>query len=222
MVEVKDGEFVEIEYTGRIKSNNLVFDTTDEKIAKEERIHRPNAKYGSRVICIGQGHVIKGLDDQLKGTEIGKEYTFEIDMKNAFGKKDSKLMRTVSMSIFKKQDMNPFPGLQINADGRIGTVRSVTGGRVVVDFNHPLAGRDLIYFVKLIKKIEDKKKQVESLLEIELGLNDGIYSVIEDSGDIEIRTKIKIPDELQKKFAERLKTLVTGLKKLKITEEEKK
>jgi peptidylprolyl isomerase len=104
----------------------------------------------------------------------------------------------------------------------IGIVRSVTGGRVVVDFNHPLAGRDLVYDVKAIRKVEDKKEQIISILEIELGLKKDMFSVDYKEGDVKIKTKISIPEEIQKVFAERLKRLVKGLKKLSISDEEKK
>ncbi len=222
MVTIKEGDFIEIEYTGRIKNNNKVFDTTLEKVAKEEGIHSQGATYSPRVICIGNNHILKGLDENLKGKEIGKEYTFDIEMKDAFGNKNAKLIKTVPMSLFKKQKMNPFPGLQINADGMIGTVRSVTGGRVLVDFNHPLSGRDLVYYVKVIKKVDDKKEQISSILMVDLGLKKEMYSMDYKDGTAEVRTKIKIPDEVQKIFAERVKKLVKGLKKLSIVEEKKK
>ena len=222
MVTIKEGDFIEIEYTGRIKNNNKVFDTTLEKVSKEEGIHSQGAIYEPRVICIGNHHILKGLDENLKGKEIGKEYTFDIEMKDAFGNKNAKLIKTVPMSLFKKQKMNPFPGLQINADGMIGTVRSVTGGRVLVDFNHPLAGRDLAYYVKVIKKVDDKKEQISSILMVDLGLKKDMYSLDYKDGIAEVKTKIKIPDEVQKIFAERVKKLVKGLKKLSIVEEKKK
>ena len=222
MVLIKEGDFIEIEYTGKVKANGRVFDTTVEKVAKSEGIHSTKASYGPRIVCIGNHHILKGLDSNLREKGVGKEFTFDIGLKDAFGKKDPKLIRTVSMSIFKKQDMNPFPGLQINADGMIGIVRSVTGGRGVVDFNHPLAGRDLVYDVKAIRKVEDKKEQIISILEIELGLKKDMFSVDYKEGDVKIKTKISIPEEIQKVFAERLKRLVKGLKKLSISDEEKK
>ncbi len=222
MVEIKEGDFIEIEYTGRIKSNDKVFDTTTEKVAKEAGINSPNVNYGPRIICIGNNQILKGLDEQLRGKEIGKDYTFEIGVEDAFGKKDGKLVKTVSMSLFKKQDMNPFPGLRINADGMMGVVRSVTGGRVVVDFNHPLAGRDLVYDIKALRKVDDKKEQIESIFEVDFGLKKDAFSVDYKAGDVDIKTKIDIPDEVQKIFAERVKKMVTGLKKLNISEEKKK
>jgi FKBP-type peptidyl-prolyl cis-trans isomerase 2 len=222
MITIKEGDFIEIEYTGRIKNNNKVFDTTLENVAKKEGIHSKGATYGSRIICIGNYHILKGLDDNLKGKEIGKEYTFDIDMKDAFGKKNAKLIKTVPSSLFKKQKMNPFPGLQINADGMMGVVRSVAGGRVLVDFNHPLAGRELVYYVNVIKKVDDEKEQISSILMVELGLKKDMYSLEYKDGAVEIKTKIKIPDEIQKVFADRVKKLVKGLKKLSIVEEKKK
>ncbi|MCQ4335422.1 MAG: peptidylprolyl isomerase, partial [Sulfolobaceae archaeon] len=51
------------------------------------------------------------------------------------------------------------------ADGSRGIVRSISGGRVVVDFNHPLAGKTLIYRVKVVKLLKDEESKFRALLE---------------------------------------------------------
>nr|MBA4405448.1 peptidylprolyl isomerase [Nanoarchaeum sp.] len=168
MVKINQKDFVEIHYTGRIKLLNKVFDTSDEEVAKSNQIHSKNMKYGPVVICIGEHNVIKGLDSKLESRETGKTYEIEIPAEEGFGKKDPKLMKIVSIALFKKQNMQPYPGLQINADGMIATVRSVNGGRINLDFNHPLAGRDLVYTINVIKKVEDTHEKVKSLIQFNL------------------------------------------------------
>lgn len=219
MVKIKKGDFVEIEYTGRLKLDNKVFDTTSEEIAKKEKIDNIKVKYGSVIICVGQGYVIGGLDEELEDKETEKEYKIAINTEKAFGKKDVKLIRTVSMSLFKKQKMNPYPGLQITAGGMIGIIRSVNGGRVLVDFNHPLAGRDLVYDIKIKKKITDKIKKVNSVLTFEARFTEKIYDVKLDEDILKIKLKIKIPKEITKKLEERIKKLVPEIKKIEFSEE---
>ena len=75
---VKKGDFVKIEYTGRIKITGKVFDTSDEEIAKTKKIHNPSLNYGPLTICVGEGNVMKGLDAQLEGKEINKDYEVDI------------------------------------------------------------------------------------------------------------------------------------------------
>ena len=223
MVKVKKGDFIELDYTGKIKVGEKVFDTSNEEIAKSNNVHNANMKYGPVIICVGESHVIKGLDEKLEGREIGKDYEFDIDSEGAFGKKNPKLMKTVSNSIFKKQNMNPYPGLQINANGMIGTVRSVTGGRVILDFNHPLAGRELIYSVKIIKLVEDVEQQVDSLLKASLfmlGKDNFKVKIVEN--ELKLTCKIKIPEQLQKPFEEKVKKLIPKIKKITFLEEKTK
>ncbi len=161
--QIEKNDFIEIEYTAIIEDTSQVFDTTDEKIAKEENIFNKNAKYSPVVICIGENQILKGLDDNLIGKEI-KIYEIKLDPENAFGKKNPKLLQLVSQSAFKKQNIIPYPGLQINLDGILGIVRTVTPGRVIVDFNHPLAGKKILYKVKVKRKITDNKEKIDSIL----------------------------------------------------------
>lgn len=215
---VKKNDFVEIEYTGRLKEEKVVFDTTDEKTAKENDIHNPNALYGPVVICIGHNHVVKGLDDALVGKEPGK-HTIELPAENAFGKKDAKLIQMIPMKKFSEHEIRPFPGLQINIDNVLGTVRSVSGGRVLVDFNHPLAGRDVVYDIKINKLVSDKKVQVDALMKLLLGVKDAVISVEGDIAKITLKAELpkEIADEVSKNVTE-----LTGLKKVEFLKEEKK
>src|SRR3989344_1222392 len=145
MAIIKKNDFVEIEYTGRLKESNAVFDTTQEKVAKENDLYDKNADYSPLIICVGENHILRGLEEQMIGKETGKEYAFEVSSDNAFGRKDPKLIQLVPTNKFRQQNIQPFPGLQLNIDGVFGVVKTVSGGRCLVDFNHPLAGKDLVY-----------------------------------------------------------------------------
>ena len=202
---------------------NKVFDTPDQKIAKTNDIYNEKMKYGPITICIGEKNVLQGLDSELGDKDIDKEYEIVVSPDNAFGKKDPKKMKIVSMSLFRKQKMNPYPGLQINADGMIGTVRSVSGGRVNLDFNHPLAGRELVYTFKILKKVEDIKEKVNSVMKFGLEMfGPDMFSKTLTEGNLEITSKIKMPEQIQKSFAEKFKKLVPELKKIEFIEEKPK
>ncbi len=62
-MNVKIKDFIEIEYTGKLKAEDIIFDTTDEKLAKENNIHQENSNYGPTIICLGENQILKGLDD---------------------------------------------------------------------------------------------------------------------------------------------------------------
>lgn len=211
---IKEHDFVEIEYTGRIKDTNQIFDLTDEKTAKENHLFNPNAEYGPRTICIGENFIIPGLDKRLIGKDV-KEYEFEIPPEEAFGKKDLKLIKLVSTSIFKNQEIKPFPGLQINIDGMVGTIRTVSGGRTTIDFNHPLAGRTLLYKIKIKKIVTDTKEKLNSIINI--FFKNQKFEFTEDT----VTLHLDIPEKLQAPIGDKIRNLVPEIKKVIFEKQEK-
>jgi len=208
---IKKLDFIEIEYTGRTKDEDMIFDTTDEKIAKENDIFNPKMKYGSMIICVSEGQVINGLDKQLEGKEVGKDYIIEVQAEDAFGKKDAKNFHLINTSKFKKQNITPMPGMQVNVDDMMGTVKTVSGGRTMVDFNHPLASKVIIYNVKIIKLITDDKVKAQNYLSIMFGEKNIDVDINEDT--LVVKTKIDFPREVADKLAENIKKAIPSIKK---------
>ncbi|MGB8232936.1 MAG: peptidylprolyl isomerase [Methanobacterium sp.] len=163
---VKEGDFIRLEYTGKVQETGNVFDTTDESVAEEAGIKLDSKTYGAIPIIVGGGHVLKGLDEALIGMEEGEEKTVEIAPEEGFGLRDPKLLQLIPMGEFKKQGMKPEVGMAITSDGVTGIIRSVSGGRVRVDFNHELAGKNLVYNIKVVKEIEDDIDKVKSMIEL--------------------------------------------------------
>ncbi|MBS3101409.1 peptidylprolyl isomerase [Candidatus Woesearchaeota archaeon] len=220
MAIVKNHDFVEIEYTGRIKEDNAVFDTTEEKVAKENGVYDKHADYFPAVICVGESHVLKGLEEQIIGKETGKEYTFEIGRENAFGRKDAKLIQMIPAGKFRQQNIQPIPGLQLSIDGMFGVVRTVSGGRCLVDFNHPLAGKDLVYKVRINKIIDDDKEKLKSLLKAHLNAKDAEVELSE--GNATVKAKQKIPKEAVDDLKAIALRTIPGIKIIDFAAEEKK
>jgi FKBP-type peptidyl-prolyl cis-trans isomerase 2 len=215
---IKNHDFVEVEYTGRLKDTKEVFDTTDEKIAKEAQIFSEKSVYAPIVICVGEHHILKGIDEFILGKELGK-YTLELPPEKAFGKKDSKLVQMIPASKFTEQGIKPVPGLRLNIDNYIGIVKTVSGGRTVVDFNHPLAGRDVIYELKINKIVTDRKEQLDSLLRILLGVK--VPVDVKDK-KATITFPAELPEPLQNDLAKKINDL-TGLEvSFAVKKEEKK
>jgi FKBP-type peptidyl-prolyl cis-trans isomerase 2 len=204
---IKKHDFIELDYTGKLKDTNQVFDTTSEAVAKQAKIYSERGDYSPVIICVGEQHILAAIDEFLQGKEVGT-YTLDLPAEKAFGKKDPKLMKMVPAAKFTEQGIKPMVGLRLNIDGMIGMVRSVTGGRVVVDFNHPLAGKDVVYELAIKHLVTDKKAQVQSLLRVLLGLKDAEVTVSEDAVTLSIPAlPPPIQDELAKKITE-----LTGLK----------
>ncbi len=161
---LKDGDFVLIEYTARVKETGNVFDTTNEEIAKKEGVYDSNKVYGPILVVIGRGWVIKGLEEALKEMNVGEEKEVEIPPEKAFGQRDPSKVKVFSMREFKRRGINVKVGDVLDFGGATGIVKSITGGRVVVDFNHPLAGKTLVYKIKILKKLEDITEKAKALV----------------------------------------------------------
>ncbi|MBW2982553.1 peptidylprolyl isomerase [Candidatus Woesearchaeota archaeon] len=219
MPTIKKKDFVEVEYTGMTKEDNIVFDTTDEETAKKNNIHAAKIQYGPIVVCIGEGQILKGLEDGLEGKETGKEYTVELTAENAFGKKDVKLIRMIPVSAFRKQSIDPQPGLEVNVDGVLGLIRRVGGGRCLVDFNHPLSGKDIIYKIKANKIVTDDKEKIKSYLRIVLGLK--VEAELKEN-IAEVKIEKEIPKEIKENISKKLIELVPSVKKLNFVIKESK
>lgn len=203
---IKKGDFIEIDYIGKLKESGEIFDLTDEKLAKEKKLYNPELEYGPVVICVGENEVIKGLDDEFEKRGLGK-FEASIKAENAFGKKNAKLIKIMPASKFKQQKINAFPGLKVAVDGMLGTIRSISGGRIVVDFNHPLAGKDIIYQVDVKRIITDDKEKVKAILD-----KFGIKKPEMEITNNELKIKSKVPKQLQAVLTERIKKLVSTIK----------
>ena len=204
MVNAKPKDFIEVSYVGKVASTQVIFDLTDEKLAKEQHIYNPNHVYRPLIICIGEAQILKGIDDNLVGKEVEKTYHIDLNVENAFGKKDPKLIKIIPSSVFHKQNIDVFPGMQVTVDRILGIVRVVRGGRVIVDFNHPIAGKDVYYELTIIRIIEDKKEEIESLFKF-MGISAGISL---EGYHASISLEKELPEKMKKDLSDKIKRLV--------------
>ena len=158
------GDFILINYTGKVKETNEVFDTTYEEVSKNERLHKEGEIYEPRLVVIGEGWVLKALDDALLDIETEKLTSVEIPAENAFGKRDANKIKTIPLRQLLAKEINPTIGARIEFQGKMATVRSVGAGRVLLDFNPPLAGKTLIYEVIVQKKLDSNEEKILSII----------------------------------------------------------
>lgn len=214
---VKKNDFIEIDYTGYLKEGNIIFDTTEKSKAKEAGLEGKASEYGPLIICVGQNHILPGLDKELDGKEP-RDYKIELSPENAFGKKSAKLIKMIPFASFKKQGIMPEPGMQVNVDNMIGTIRNAAGGRCLVDFNHPLSGKDVFYEIKIKRIVTDDKEKISALFKLTFNITPEIE--IKET-EAEVKLKNPIPAEIQGEFIKRINELVPSIKSVKITIENK-
>jgi FKBP-type peptidyl-prolyl cis-trans isomerase 2 len=166
---VKNGDFILLNYTVRVKESGEIIDTTIESVAKEADLHREHRegekyRYEPSFLVVGEGWMTKGLDEGLIGLETGKTSLIEAPPEKAYGVRDPSKLKLLPLRRFKSEGIEPLPGMQVNLDGKLAQIRSVGAGRVQVDYNHPLAGKTLLYEVTVEKIIEDPEEKVRNLL----------------------------------------------------------
>jgi FKBP-type peptidyl-prolyl cis-trans isomerase SlyD len=214
---VEKGDFVLVELEGKDQEGN-VFDSTKGEIAK--KLH---GKEGALLVVYGMDRLIPGLHKALRGMQKGDEKAVHIGPEEAFGPRKKELMKVMPVADFAKHNVNPEPGLVVHVDtetGRLyGTIKSVNAGRVMVDFNHPIAGQEVDYSVKLVDVIAETGPKIDALFS-HLSL-DGSYT-LSDSGEVEVKLKKGEGQEYEMHKAMLLITLrskVPGIKKVEFKEE---
>jgi len=205
---MKVGDFVAIEYVGRLETGEI-FDLTDEELAKKEKIYNPNYKYGPVVVIVGAGFVIPGLDEVLLKMKVGEERKVEIEPEKGFGQRNPNLVKIIPERFFRNE---PKPGMVCNISGMIGRVQSVSAGRVRVDFNNPLAGKKLIYNIKIVRKIDDKMEKINSVFKF-FGLKPKINI---KNGELEVEGKIN--PQLKERIGNLITKYVEGVNKVRFVE----
>lgn len=198
---LKENDFIEVDYIAKIKGSGI-FDLTKEDVAKENKVYNPDYKYRPVIICLGRGDILQGLDKKLIGKDIGK-HKIDLTPEEGFGKKDAKLIKLVSTKEFTKQNIRPIPGMQMNLDGFVGKILSVAGGRTIVDFNNPLAGKDLEYEIDIKREVKDKKEQLDGFLDIIFKTHK--LELKDDEAIIEAEVNEEAKKELEKEIIDRIK-----------------
>ena len=193
------GSLILLDYTARIKDNGEIFETTIEEDAKKSNLYDPTRKYEPRLISVGEGWVLKGLDEALTSTDVGQKLSIEISPDKGFGERDTNKVRMIAQRKLGEKANEIKVGDVVELDDRTGIVRYIGSGRVQIDYNHRLASRVLVYDVNVVKKIESNEDKIKYLLKRRLPLDDK-KAKIEHNDDtvvIELSEDISLLDGLQ-------------------------
>lgn len=165
-MNIQKNDFIEIEFTGRIKGGGI-FDSNIKKDLEEiHKGHNHPIETKPLIFVLGQGMFLKGVEDFLiNKPSKSAEYEIELSPEQAFGKRDTKLIQIIPMKIFREQNLKPSQGAAFNFDGRMGRIITISGGRIIVDFNNPLAGKEVAYKIKILRKVEDLREKIKSFIE---------------------------------------------------------
>ncbi len=139
MSVAKAGDKVSVHYHGKL-TDGTTFDSSEGRAPLS--------------FVVGQGQVIKGFDDALLDMKVGDKKTVNIPVDQAYGPAASENFIEFPKTDFP-EGANPEVGMQLHLNDREGNtfpvvVSEVKEESVVLDANHPLAGKDLIFDIELV------------------------------------------------------------------------
>ncbi|MBS3089362.1 FKBP-type peptidyl-prolyl cis-trans isomerase [Candidatus Pacearchaeota archaeon] len=211
METVQKNEFIAFRFKGY--ANESLFDSN---IEVELKKLDPKAKAEESIIVVGKGMVVPGLDRSFEGKEIGKEYEINLEAKDGFGERRRELVKTIPLKTFTDNKINPYPGLSLTLDGMLAKIITISGARVVTDFNNPLAGKKLRYVFTVTRKVIEDKERAESLFKV-------IFRMVPEF-EIKESIIVKGPEILEqyvKAFSPQFKELMGRELSFELKEEEK-
>jgi FKBP-type peptidyl-prolyl cis-trans isomerase 2 len=164
-------DFVKVNYS--MWANDKLIQTTDKKLGEENKLQ--GQVYEPRTIVLGHNLIIDKVDKQiLKGENIAE---LDLKAKDAFGLKKKELIKTFPKSSFDEQKLKPVVGIVYNFNGNLGCVKSISSNRIMVDFNHLLAGFDIKINYEVTKKVTDLKEKISFIMKNFLQLPENYYEI---------------------------------------------
>jgi len=150
---VKKGDKVRVHYTGKFE-DGTVFDSSEECMHEHEHEHHHHS-HEPLEVEVGAGYVIKGFDDALIGMKVGDKKTVKILPAEGYGEAREDMIIKVKREQFPPQP-EPQVGMDLELTGVNGgvipaTITKVEGDDITIDANHPLAGKTLIFDLKLVE-----------------------------------------------------------------------
>ncbi|MFD1095883.1 FKBP-type peptidyl-prolyl cis-trans isomerase [Salegentibacter chungangensis] len=141
MSQVKQNDTVKVHYTGKL-ADGQVFDSSVERGEPIE-------------FTMGQGQLIPGFENGLIDMEVNEKKTINIPKEEAYGEPREELIQEVEKSQLP-EDLKPEVGMGLvskSPDGREMNlvVKEVKDETIVVDANHPLAGKDLVFDLEVVE-----------------------------------------------------------------------
>ncbi len=190
---VKEGDYVTVEYEGRLE-DGTIFDSS------EHAGHTHPIKF-----TVGSHEVIPGFEKNVIGMDVEDEREFSIAPEDAYGPRREDLVREFPRNQMPPMDKEPEEGMVLglmSPDGQQfhATIKEVTPETIKLDLNHPLAGKRLIFKIRLtdIKDkddLESEKEEAKALEEEALNGANGTNAESESAEETSEESELPASDE---------------------------
>ncbi len=177
------GSLILTDYTATVKDTAEVFDTT-----KNKDTDAPKPK----LVAVGEGWVLRGLDESLADMSPGEKKTIEVPPDKAFGARDPRKVRMIPLRKLGEDAEKVSIGDTITIDKKEGVIRYIGSGRVQIDYNHRLAGKTIMYDLEVTKLLDSDDARSKAVVDNGFAdYNVDVVSVL--TGD---SLEVAIPKEL--------------------------
>ena len=186
------GSLILVDYVAKVKDTGKVFETTIEEEAKKHSLHDPNIKYQPKLISVGESWILKAVDEALEKTSVGDKKTIEVTPAKGFGERDPGKVRKIPLRKLGEDAEKVSIGDTIEVDDKKGLVRFIGAGRVQIDYNHPFAGKTILYDINVSKELKSDDEKTMGVLKRWIPVKDEKI-LFKKTGNI---LDITIPDEM--------------------------
>lgn len=200
---MNDGDFIKLDYEMSIGDEKKVVATNLEKVARDNDIYDEKMRYRDAVLVVGSENIFNEINESFKAAEVGKEVEVSIKAENAYGVRDPKNIRVHTIREFQRHNIDPVVGEEINLNNKHGKIISVTPGRVLVDYNHQWAGKDVYYKYTVKEVVKDNLEKIKSIVDMNytMDLDKFEFSLDKDEASIVIPEDAKFdPVWIEAKF----------------------
>jgi len=150
---VVKNDTVTVDYVGWL-DNGTIFDTSNASVAQAAGIYDPNITYKPISFVVGSGQVIQGFDDAIIGLKVSESKNITLTPDQAYGKYNPSLVRPVNMTDLIANGITPHVNDTLYYGTEPVTIVSIPNNTtVMIDFNHPLAGKTL-HFKLTVRSIK--------------------------------------------------------------------
>ena len=164
--KAEDGDFILVKITAKTQKGKI-FQVSSIEDAKKAGIYDEKKEhfYTPEFVIVGKpGFLNEGLTETITSMNYFEKKSVRIPPTKAFGKRDPKKIERIGIAKFRKlnEGKNPEFGQDFTKkDGQRGVITNIIQGRVIIDYNHPLAGQNIDYNLEIINKIEDFNEKIE-------------------------------------------------------------
>ncbi len=183
---LEKGSLVLVNYTAKVKDTDEVIETTLEDDAKKFNLYDPTRTYEPRLISVGDGWVLKGLDEALANANVGESLNIDVSPEKGFGERDPNKVRMIPLRKLGDKADEAKVGDAIEIDDKVGIVRFIGSGRVQVDYNHRLAGKTITYALQVLKRLEQDNEKITALIKRRIPVDESKLKIALNEGNLDI------------------------------------